>query len=81
MTRVSRLVERVAARWAALPPAFRALNAGLLALAAAMVGIAFWVALDTGAPQWAETLTGALAWAALALVVVLLLQGRRGRRR
>ncbi len=75
------IVARVAARWASLPIAFRALNAGLLVLAGTMVGIALWVALDEDAPQWAETLTGALGWAALALVVVLLLQGRRRRSR
>lgn len=74
-------VRRAAARWAALPPAFRALNLGLLVLAAAMVGIAFWVALDEGAPAWAETLTGALGWAALALAVLLVVQGRRRRPR
>jgi hypothetical protein len=81
VSRVPAFIGRATARWAALPPAFRALNVGLLVSAAAMLGIAVWVALDEGAPEWAETLTGMLAWAALALAVVLLLQGRRGRRR
>lgn len=81
MSRRPGFVRRAAARWAALPPPFRALNLGLLVLAGAMLAIALWVALDEDAPAWAETLTGALGWAALALVVVLLLQGRRRRPR
>lgn len=79
MSRAPRFMARVEARWSALSSLFRVLNLGLLVLAGAMVGIALWVALDDGAPRWAETLTGALGWAALAVVAVLLLQGRRRR--
>jgi hypothetical protein len=79
MSRTPRFMTRAGARWSLLSPLSRALNLGLLVLAGAMVGIALWVALDDGAPRWAETLTGALGWAALAVVAVLLLQGRRRR--
>jgi hypothetical protein len=79
VSRTPGFIARSAARWSALSPGLRALNSGLLGLAAGMVAIALWVALDEGAPGWAETLTGALGWAALALVAVLMLQGRRRR--
>jgi hypothetical protein len=77
VSRTPGFVSRAVARWSGLPPGLRALNIGLLVLAAGMVAVALWVALDEGAPRWAETLTGALGWAALALVAVLLLQRRR----
>lgn len=79
MSRRPGFLTRAAGRWSGLSPGFRALNVGLLVLAAAMVAFALWVALDEGAPAWAETLTGALGWAALAFVALLLLQRRRTR--